>query len=44
MSSAPTAGSLGSAAKEKYIEDLSTYSNIQLLEMRDRQSHLLANK
>lgn len=35
---------LGTALKDKYIEDLSKYTKLQLLEMRDRQEHLLSNK
>lgn len=35
---------LSLAVKEKYIEDLTKYSKVQLLEMRDRQLKLLSNK
>lgn len=35
---------LSIAVKEKHIEDLSKYTKVQLLEMRDRQLKLLSNK
>lgn len=45
MDTSPKGGTLGLAAvKEIYIENLKNYTKAQLLEMRDRQSKLLANK
>lgn len=35
---------LSIAIKEKYIEDLSKYTKVQLLEMQERQHKLLLNK
>lgn len=35
---------LSAAPKDKYIEDLSKYTKAQLLELRERQTKLLANK
>lgn len=36
--------SLSKAVKDKYIDELSKYTKGQLLELRDRQLKLLANK
>lgn len=44
MSIASNPLNLATAAKEKYIEDLSKYTKAQLMEMRDRQEKLLSNK
>lgn len=37
-------GNLSKAAKDKYIDELPKYTKGQLLELRDRQIKLLANK
>lgn len=42
MRNAPT--NLATAAKDKYIEQLSKYTKAQLLEMKVRQQNLLSNK
>lgn len=44
MRKLPMKSPFGVAAKEKYIDDLPKYSMAQLLEMRERQLNLLANK
>lgn len=44
MSTKSSAEMMPIAVKDKYIENLSKYTKVQLLEIRDRQLKLLANK
>ncbi|XP_031621746.1 uncharacterized protein LOC116339822 [Contarinia nasturtii] len=44
MSKKLTPENFPTAIKDKYIDDLSKYTKVQLLEMRDRQLKLMANK